>query len=145
MNRLAKSLLISSAIHLLIVCLVLTIGSSFAHLNKTVVIDFTLLDSSGSGPAGKTKNTGQLLRESIKHGNSESTPSPAVNSRPRITNSLPTPSKQAPAPATEPTRTAPAAAPAPASPPMQAGASHGSISGRSGRDAGAAAPFQARW
>lgn len=136
MNGQAKSLLISLAIHLGIVCLLMSISSSFVNLNKTVVIDFALLDSKGSGSAGNSKSTGQSPRAPVKPGYSENRLKAAVTSRPQIAKVVPTPSKPVPSPVTEPARTAPAAVPVPASAPAPAATSSGNTMGKSGSEAG---------
>jgi protein TonB len=136
MNRQAKSLLISSAINLGVVCLVLIISNSFTHQNKTVVIDFTLLDSKGSKSAGNSKDTGQSPRAPVKPGYPVNRPKALVTSQPQIAKVVPAPSKPVPSPLTEPARIAPAAVPVPASAPTPATTSSGNTMGKSGSEAG---------
>ncbi len=125
MNRQTKSLLISSAIHLGIACLVIAISSSFARLDKTVIIDFTLLDSKGSKSPGAENNAGYPPRD-------PATPKNAANRQKAFPRKIeprtvdPTQPNPVPAPVTEPARTAPTAAPVQAT--AQSNASSPSVS-----------------
>ncbi len=71
MNNLTKFLLISLSIHLLIICVIFKYGSWFVHPDKTVVVDFTLLDRGGSESAGNNKNLGPTKRGNAKPDGSE--------------------------------------------------------------------------
>ena len=60
MNCQSKSLLASLAIHSGLICFAITISNSQAHLQKPVVIDFSILDGSrGPESSGPAKTTGK--------------------------------------------------------------------------------------
>jgi len=133
-NNLTKFLLISLLFHLVIICVIFKYGSLFVHPDKTVVVDFTLLDPGGSISAGNNKNPGPTKRGNVKPDGSENKnkfyAQKIQNLKVDSTHLNPPPART-----TEPARPSPATAPATVSVAAAPSSSAAISTGKSGNEA----------
>lgn len=111
MNNPTKLLPISLSIHLVIIYLIYTYGNWFVHPDKTVVVDFTILDPGGSESAGNNKKPGPSKRGNAKPDGSKNK-NMFFEQRVQKLRVDPTHLNPLPVRTTEPARPSPTAAPA---------------------------------
>jgi periplasmic protein TonB len=110
MNRQSKALLASLAIHSGLICFAITLSISQAHLQKPVVIDFSILDgASGPKSSGPAKATGKSPEKASPERKPQVAEKP-VPAKPQVVQTVHAPVPAAMVPVSEPMAAVPVSA-----------------------------------